>query len=79
MTDIWIMLIEDRHADVEARPFSNEAEAIAIACQNVPYGTGPGTLSDVQREDGWVLWLPYGTKGARVRVVKRTIDEGLTP
>lgn len=77
--DIWIMLIEDRHSDVEAKPFSNEAEAIAIASQNVPYGTEPGTLSEAMREDGWVLWLPYGGEGDCVRVVKRTIDEGLTP
>lgn len=31
MTDIWIVLIEDRHAGVEALPFSSEEQAVAEA------------------------------------------------
>jgi hypothetical protein len=26
------------------------------------------------RADGWVLWIPYGTEGDRIRVVRRTVD-----
>jgi hypothetical protein len=28
------------------------------------------------RADGWVLCLPYGTEGDRVRVIRREIDAG---
>lgn len=34
--DIWIVLMEDRHADVEALPFSSEELAFAKARSSVP-------------------------------------------
>jgi hypothetical protein len=75
MTDIWIVLIQDRHADVEALPFTSEAAALAQARDSVPDdATGGEDLNDAMRRDGWVLYLPYGTEGDRVRVVRRTMD-----
>jgi hypothetical protein len=35
VTDIYIVLTEDRHADAEATPFADEAEAIAFAERQV--------------------------------------------
>ena len=34
----------------------------------------PAGLNDAMRRDGWVLYVPYGTEGDCVRVVKRTMD-----
>ena len=31
MTDVWIVLVEDRHADVDALPYSTEDQAVAVA------------------------------------------------
>jgi hypothetical protein len=75
MTDIWIVLIEDRHSDVEALPFTSEAAALAQARDSVPDDATSGEdLNDAMRRDGWVLYLPYGLEGDYVRVVKRTMD-----
>jgi hypothetical protein len=32
-------------------------------------------LTPAMREDGWVLYVPYGTEGDCVRVVKRILDD----
>ena len=72
--DIWIVLIEDRHADVDALPFSSEEAAFAAARDAVPDDAVPGELNEGMRRDGWVLYLPYGPEGDCVRVVKRALD-----
>ena len=59
-TDIWIVLIEDRHADVEVRPFSSEERAAGYAMSQV--ADTPADLNDAMRKDGWVLYVPYGTE-----------------
>lgn len=81
MSDIWIVLVEDRHSDVEALPFSTEERAAEYArdwVRDAPEFSGDAEdaeLNDAMRRDGWVLYLPYGTEGDCVRVVKRTMDD----
>lgn len=72
--DIWIVLIEDRHADVEALPFSTEEGAFAAARAAVPEDASEVVLTSGMRADGWVLDLAYGSEGDCVRVIKRTMD-----
>jgi hypothetical protein len=72
--DTWIVLIEDRHADAEALPFSSEGRAVEAARGAAPDDAEPETLTDGMRKDGWVFYLPYGSEGDCVRVVKRTMD-----
>lgn len=74
MTGIWIMLIEDRHSDVDALPFSSEERAVAAARGAAPDDAEPEPLNDAMRKDGWVFLLPYGSEGDHVRVVRRTMD-----
>ena len=74
MTDTWIVIVEDRHSDVDALPFSTEAAAVAEARDSVPDDAEEGRLTDGMRKSGWVLLLSYGTEGDCVRVVKRTMD-----
>jgi hypothetical protein len=89
VSDTWIVLVEDRHADVEARPFSTEERAFAYAREqagdmSLPDGVGPDEVEHVPGEqeltsrmieDGWVLLLVYGIEGDAVRVAKRTMDD----
>lgn len=72
--EVWIVLIEDRHADVEALPFSTEGGAFAAARAAVPEDASEAALTSGMRAEGWVLYLPYGSEGDHVRVVKRTMD-----
>ena len=75
--DVWIVLIEDRHSDVEALPFSSEERAVEYArvMGERSDGAQPAELTPGMRQDGWVLYVPYGTEGDDIRVVKRTMDE----
>ena len=71
--DIWIVLTQDRHSDVDAQPFRTEAAAIAAARFAGGDDARDEGLNDAMRADGWVLLLPYGTEGDRIRVIKRTM------
>lgn len=76
-SDIWIVLIEDRHADVEALPFSSEATAIDTARARAGHdGVTREEMTNAMRQDGWVLNLPISEEGDRIRVIKRTMDRG---
>ena len=80
MSDVWIVLVEDRHTDVNALPFTSEVAALeaahAQAEANAVYvGTvREGELNQAMIDDGWVLWLEYGTEGDSVRVIRRQLD-----
>jgi hypothetical protein len=73
--DIWIVLIEDRHTDVEVLPFTSAEAAADAARSSVPDDAQDGELNDAMRRDGWVLYLPYGPEGDFVRVIRRTLDD----
>lgn len=82
-TDIWIVLIEDRHADVEAMPFSSEKRAVEAAREQVlKNARHPDDIdwdvpmTTAARADGWVFLAEYGTEteSERVRVVRRALD-----
>ena len=73
--EVWIVLIEDRHSDVEALPFSSEELAVTAARSAAPDDALDAVLTTGMRRDGWVLYIPYGPEGDCIRVVKRTMDE----
>ena len=81
MSDIWIVLVEDGHADVDALPFSSEERAIEVARAQVEANAAhpesvdwvtdlaPGTA------DGAVFLATYGDVNSDcVSVIKRTLD-----
>lgn len=81
MTDIWIVLTEDRHADTDALPFSSEERAVAHARAKAEENAGHHdavewntALTPGMTRDGWVLYLPYGPEGDSIRVIRRTVD-----
>jgi hypothetical protein len=81
-SDIWIVLSENRHSDVEPYPFSSEEAAVSAAGRIVRESAyrpedieWDAELTPAMRGGGWVCYVPYGPEGDSVRVVKRTLDD----
>jgi hypothetical protein len=76
MATIWIVVIEDRHADVDVLPFSTMPAAIEQARREVRDARDMEEieLTDSMAADGWVLLIEYGLEGDSVRVVERELD-----
>jgi hypothetical protein len=72
--DVWIVIDEGRHADVDALPYTSQDAAVTRALALVPDDAEPEPLTDGMKQDGWVLYVPYGTESDRVRVVRRTVN-----
>lgn len=75
--ETWVVVIEDRHADPGVWPFSTEEAAVAYARRYA------GSLQDVEWDaqlnpamidGGWVLYLPYGSEGDSLYVIRRAMD-----
>jgi hypothetical protein len=81
VTDTWIVLVNDRHKDVDPLPFSTEEAAVAEAREQMraivahPEHIQEVALTPDDREDGLVLCLEYAVESDSVRVVKRTMDD----
>jgi hypothetical protein len=75
MPDIWIVLTEDRHSGVEALPYASQEAATghALVLGERSGGAVPAELTGAMLADGWVLYIPYGTEGDRIRVIRRTL------
>ena len=79
MTDVWVVLVEDRHTDVEALPFTSEVAALEAAHAGADANARHGDVREAELTpqmiaDGWCLLLEYGTEGDCVRVLKRELD-----
>jgi hypothetical protein len=83
MTDVYIVIIEDRHADTDVEPFSSEELAILRAGElaasymrdpvepdDIEYG-----LNEAMVRDGWVWYCRYSCEGDSVRVLRREMDK----
>ena len=73
MNEVFIVVIQDRHGEVEIHPFSDAQMAVDLAWANVPVGTEAARMNEAMVEDGWMLYLPYGTEGDFVRVIRRKL------
>jgi hypothetical protein len=81
LTDVFVVLVEDRHCDVEVAVFTDEPDAVEYAISQVPeedhevtdfsYVLSPGMVAA-----GWVCYIPYGNEGDCVRVVRCEVVEG---
>lgn len=80
MTDIYIVIVEDRHTDVDVVPFTDISPALVCAESAMlsivahPENIEWGGLTDQMRDDGWVWLATYGEESDCVRVVRRTLD-----
>ena len=81
MTELFVVIIEDKHCDTDAEVFRTEAAAVTYAVNQVPESYDPiedvaerdAELTEGMKRDGWVLYLPYSCEGDNVRVVKREL------
>jgi hypothetical protein len=81
MSEVYLVITEDRHADVEVTPFTNQAEAVAFAEREVSANawhpesiTGEDReLNEAMRADGWLWYCQYSTEGDNVRVIRRPV------
>lgn len=72
---VWLVIQEDRHADMEVTPFASEAAAVEYAEQTAasfPTDHDPEDMvltSDMRRQ-GWVYYYTYGESDS-IRVIWR--------
>jgi hypothetical protein len=73
MTTIYIVILQERHIDVDALPFSTAEAANAYARELAEfYARGP---SDIEEwGSGELYHAGWGPEGDCVGVVKRTLD-----
>jgi hypothetical protein len=79
MTDIYIVLVEDRHIDVDALPYTTQEVAIARAEKLLAqFARYP---EDVERDlnaamvdDGWVWYARYSEEGDSISVIRRELN-----
>lgn len=76
--DVYVVLIQDRHADADIVVFENPVDAIDYAEKEVKTGAGDYPedievyeLTDSMLADGWVFYAIYSCEGDSVRVMKR--------
>lgn len=74
--DVFIVVVPDRHASPDPRPFSTAEKAVEYAYLQVPEGTVATALSEVAIRDGWPMLLEHGTEGDHVFAAKRVMDSG---
>lgn len=73
---IYIVIIEDRHSDTEAKPFLTAVAAISYAERKAreycryEYDYKE-SLNDAMRKDRWLWHATYSCEGDNVRVIER--------
>lgn len=73
-TKIYIAMIDDRHSDTEAHPFSTAEQAIEYAkgwAQGAAHYPGDYEESHI---DGWLFHASYSPESDAVWVVEKDLD-----
>lgn len=83
MTDIYLVIVNDRHADIEVTPFTMKDTAIAFAEEQaeanaLDHDDWDRELTDGMIADGWVWYCNYSCEGDDVAVVRRELRTGVT-
>lgn len=79
---IYVVMIEDRHVDVEVELFVNKERAIErakeIFNEEDRYSNGKEEkLSPTMVEDGWVYFAIYSCESDSIRVLERKLNKDL--
>jgi hypothetical protein len=85
MTDVYVVIIEDRHVDTDVEVYSSQALAILRAGQlAMLYMRHPVEADDIDWglnesmvRNGWMWYCRYSCEGDSVRVLHREIDKPL--
>jgi hypothetical protein len=71
---LFILIVEDRHTDVEAIPFLSLAGAITEAKRRYPHGLREGSLTSGLYDAGWRYYADWSTEGETLRVVEHEVE-----
>lgn len=81
LPEIYIMIIEDHHIDVDARPFTTldkaneELERTVRALASYPDDPEWDTaLTESMLNNRWCRYVPYGPEGDSARILRRQLD-----
>jgi hypothetical protein len=69
--ELYVVIVNDRHTDTAAYPFSTEAAALDFARR-----TADGWLvEDSEPPDGWLYYAEHPTESDSIWVVRKFVDE----
>lgn len=79
---MYILIVNDRHADIDALPFStldaaNEtldrfAVEYAHHAEDIEWGY---ELNEYMVTDRWIRYVPYSPEGDYLRIIQRDLDQ----
>lgn len=78
MSEIYIVIVKDRHTDTMVYPFSSAEKSISEARRIAKeYCLGPEDYEehDYGKDVGWLFFANYSREGDHVRVVKAVMDK----
>ena len=79
ITFVYVVIAEDRHADVEATVYTTPGPAIDYAKAEARERSArwpedlDEELNDAMRADGWLYYGRYSCEGDSIRVVEREL------
>jgi hypothetical protein len=78
--DLFVVIVEDRHADVDVRVFSSAERAVEAAKQDaVDNARSPESIEEEDLTGAGILYFAtWSTEGDCVSVVTRPLDDGAT-
>ena len=81
MKIIYLVIIEDRHSDLEVKPFICEHAAIKTAkelAKEYCYDSDDYKEINCDINDNWLFCVNYSCEGDSVRVVKSELNEAVS-
>ena len=76
MMDIYIVICEDRHSDIDVKVFLDPDRAIEYAKNSVleDWDVREQALTEAMKRDGWIFLVDYGTENDCVRVERGQLN-----
>ena len=75
--ELFVVLIEDRHTDVQVEVFSGREDAIRYAQWIAVNWIRPGATITEQQVDGWEYYATYSSEDDSVRVERKVLNAAL--
>lgn len=78
--ELYIVIIEDRHADTTAHPFTHKDTAIEAArrlAKEYCRDDEDYEEHDYGKDDGWLFFANYSCEGDSIRVVTAELDKAI--
>jgi hypothetical protein len=81
MIDVYVVLVQDRHADPDIKVFADAIDAIEYAdrelktgSRHCPENIEVYELTQSMLDDGWIFFATYSCEGDSVRVTKHQVS-----